>query len=116
MTKTPAQLAVDIERRILSGYLKALELIRIELKQEADEEDRRDAAMRKFAGILGECWSPDGRDNRRLHVHRTNTSAGYSVTLALHTSGECSLDMRWISSDLAEKILAVLVEHGEEDA
>ncbi|NTX17912.1 hypothetical protein [Burkholderia cepacia] len=113
LAKTPAQLAVDIERRILPGYLKALELIRIGLKQEADEEDLREAVMQKFAGVVGECWSPGDRSNRRLHVHRTNTPAGYSATLELHTSQECSLDIRWVSAELAEKILTVLAEHGE---
>ncbi|KVQ35828.1 hypothetical protein WK03_35780 [Burkholderia cepacia] len=113
ITKTPAQLATDIERRILPGYLKALELVRAELKSEADEEAQRDAVMKKFADIAGECWSPGDRDNRRLHVHRTNTPAGYSATLELHTSRECSLDIRWVSAELAEKILTVLVQHGE---
>ncbi|KVH05323.1 hypothetical protein WS84_27700 [Burkholderia anthina] len=113
ITKTPAQLAADIERRLLPGYLKALGLVRVELKSEADEEAQRDAAMQKFAGIVGECWTPDSRDNRRLHVHRTNTPAGYSATLELHTSQECSLEIRWVSAELAEKILTMLAEHGE---
>ncbi|RQT26014.1 hypothetical protein [Burkholderia contaminans] len=113
ITKTPAQLAADIERRLLSGYLKALGLVRVELKSEADEETQRDAVMQKFAGIVGECWTPNSRDNRRLHLHRPNTPAGYSATVDLHTSQECSVEIRWVSAELAEKILTVLAEHGE---
>ncbi|KVH56778.1 hypothetical protein WS89_22635 [Burkholderia sp. MSMB1072] len=113
LTKSAGQVAADIARRLLPGYLSALSLVRAELKKEADEEAQRDAAMQKFAGIVGECWTPDSRDNRRLHLRRMNTPAGYSATLELHTNRECSLDIRWVSAELAEKILTVLAQHGE---
>ncbi|CAG9228552.1 hypothetical protein [Burkholderia vietnamiensis] len=117
LTKTAVQVAADIERRLMPGYLAALDLVRAELKKEADEEDSRDRVMQKFASIMDERWEPDNRHNhKRLIVHRTNTSAGFSVTLDLHSSNECSIDLRWINADIAEKILKVLAEHGEAKA
>lgn len=113
LKKSPNAIVSDIARRLLAPYLTALGLVRAELQKESDEEALRDAAMQKFAGIVGECWSPGDRGNRRLHVHRTNTPAGYSATLELHTSRECSLEIRWASTELTEKILNVLAQHGE---
>ncbi|HDR8859216.1 TPA: hypothetical protein QDA74_003714 [Burkholderia territorii] len=81
LKKSPNAIVSDIARRLLTPYLTALGLVRAELQKESDEEALRDAAMQKFAGIVGDCWSPGDRSNRRLHVHRTNTPAGYSATL-----------------------------------
>lgn len=109
LKKSAAQIAADIKRRILPAYLKALELVRVELAKEAGEEGKRDEVIRRLADAAG-LPHPDA-NQRRLHLYRSTSASPTSATVELHSSNECSVELRWVPPAIAEQILKLVTQN-----
>lgn len=105
-TKTPEQIARDIERRLLPGYQKLFNYAAKQVK----EADNAKAAADKNINEIGEIFNvePHGQGKDTVHLRQDSMPGGGWVDFTVESSGSTCIEMKYISHDLAVKIARLL--------
>jgi hypothetical protein len=102
-TKTSEQIAKEIERRLLPGYLKALEAANRGNVVEQQELAQRVQFMKRLGDLTGEHLTDEDIKRERIYVRNL---AGESMDVTM-SGDKVNLNIRWVSPELAEKVIAL---------
>lgn len=105
-SKSADQMVRDIERRLLRGYLQALAATNEGIAERVKEIHKKSQLIKRLADIAGQHLSEEQVKRERIHVYDGSRS------MDIDLSGEkVRVEMRWISPELAEKVILLFNEN-----
>jgi hypothetical protein len=107
LTKSDAQIAADIQRRMLTAYLAVLKLTRAGLQREEHEDDEQDAMVKRLAEWAGVDLTDHCKQSRRFTRYHQPTSRSLEVDASSET---VTVTLKWITPEIAEKAIALFVD------
>lgn len=111
MSRPPAAVARDIQRRLLNGYAAALETAQRRCDEDARERSRVDQIARLLVPLL-----PEGGERHFNHVSEGEAQLGWwksrdpegTGRIRVHRDGSLTVEISSIRPDLLGKMLAAL--------
>lgn len=107
LTKSDAQIAADIKRRMLDAYLAVLKLTREGLRLKEREENERDRMVKRLAFRSGVVLTDHCKQSRRFTRYHQPTSRSLEVDASSET---VTVTLKWITPEIAEKAIALFVD------
>jgi hypothetical protein len=106
--RSAEQIAADIRRRFLPGYLASLARANRELSDDAARDGRIGALTRELAAILRTEPNRGMPDEEPYRVHHYRDEGGYA-DVRVNSPDSVEIDIRSVPPEIARKILGALM-------
>jgi hypothetical protein len=101
-TKTSEQIAADVQRRLLPGYLKVLASVNASIAKQVKQQEEKTALLQRLAGVAGVFMDTESLKRERIHLYD-----GKRILDVDLSGSSVNVDLKWISAELAEKVIAL---------